>query len=45
MRCWPVCLIPVYGMIESDLINVAKIADPAHYYMDVVILADMNLTF
>jgi hypothetical protein len=32
-------------MSERDLIDGAKIADPAHYYKDVVIPADMNLTF
>jgi peroxiredoxin family protein len=37
--------IPLFGMSERDLIDGAKIADPAHYYKDVVIPADMNLTF
>lgn len=37
--------IPLFGMSERDLIDGAKIADPARYYKDVVMLADMNLTF
>ena len=32
-------------MSERDLIDGAKIADPARYYKEVVMLADMNLTF
>lgn len=37
--------IPLFGMSERDLIDGAKIADPARYYKDVVMQADMNLTF
>jgi predicted peroxiredoxin len=37
--------VPLFGMSERDLIDGAKLADPAHYYKDVVIPADMNLTF
>jgi len=37
--------VPLFGMSESDLIEGAKLADPAHYYKDVVMRADMNLTF
>lgn len=32
-------------MSERDLIDGAKIADPARYYKEVVMQADMNLTF
>ena len=37
--------IPLFGMSEHDLIEGARIADPARYYKEVVIPADMNLTF
>ena len=37
--------VPLFGMSERDLIEGAKLADPARYYKDVVIPADMNLTF
>ncbi|MBI5937312.1 MAG: DsrE/DsrF/DrsH-like family protein [Betaproteobacteria bacterium] len=37
--------VPLFGMSERDLIEGAKLADPARYYQDVVIAADMNLTF
>lgn len=37
--------VPLFGMSERDLIDGAKLADPARYYQDVVIPADMNLTF
>jgi len=37
--------IPLFGMSERDLIDGAKIADPVRYYKEVVIPADMNLTF
>jgi peroxiredoxin family protein len=37
--------VPLFGMSERDLIDGAKLADPARYYKDVVIPADMNLTF
>lgn len=37
--------VPLFGMSERDLIDGAKLADPAHYYKDVVMRADMNLTF
>lgn len=37
--------VPLFGMSERDLIEGAKLADPASYYKDVVIPADMNLTF
>lgn len=37
--------VPLFGMSEHDLIDGAKLADPARYYKEVVIPADMNLTF
>jgi peroxiredoxin family protein len=37
--------IPLFDMTEKDLLDGVKIADPATYYKDVVIQADMNLTF
>lgn len=37
--------IPLFGMSASDLVDGVKLADPATYYKDVVIQADMNLTF
>lgn len=37
--------IPLFGMTKADLIEGAEIADPATYYTDVVIKADMNMTF
>ena len=37
--------IPLFGMTKNDLIDGVEIANPATYYTDVVIKADMNLTF
>jgi predicted peroxiredoxin len=37
--------IPLFGMKPVDLIEGVKIADPAKYYKEVVIPADMNLSF
>lgn len=37
--------ISLFEMIPSDLVDGVKVADPATYYKDVVIVADMNLTF
>ncbi len=37
--------LPLFGMGERDLIDGAKIADPARYYKEVVMPADMNLSF
>jgi peroxiredoxin family protein len=37
--------ISIFEMIPSDLVDGVKVADPATYYKDVVIVADMNLTF
>ena len=35
----------VTGMTPKDLVDGVKPADPAKYYKEVVIPADMNLTF
>lgn len=37
--------VPLFGMSESDLIEGARLAEPARYYKEVVMRADMNLTF
>lgn len=37
--------VPLFGMKPGDLIEGVRIADPAKYYKEVVIQADMNLTF
>jgi peroxiredoxin family protein len=37
--------VPLFGMSVNDLVDGVKLADPATYYKDVVIQADMNLTF
>ncbi|MDP1652409.1 MAG: DsrE/DsrF/DrsH-like family protein [Rhodocyclaceae bacterium] len=37
--------VPLFGMSERDLISGVKLADPARYYKEIVIPADMNLTF
>jgi predicted peroxiredoxin len=37
--------LSLFGMTPRDLVDGVKPADPAKYYKDVVIVADMNLTF
>lgn len=37
--------VPLFGMSERDLIEGAKLAEPTSYYKEVVMRADMNLTF
>lgn len=37
--------LQVFGMAERDLVDGVKPADPQRYYKDVVMQADMNLTF
>ncbi len=37
--------ISLFGMTPRDLVDGVKVADPAKYYKEVVIQADMNLTF
>ena len=37
--------VPLFGMSETNFIEGVEIANPATYYKEVVIKADMNLTF
>lgn len=37
--------IPLFSMTQNDLIEGVAVADPPHYYTDVVLAADMNLSF
>jgi len=37
--------VSLFNIQKSDLIDGVKVADPAHYYKETVIPADMNLTF
>lgn len=37
--------VSLFNIQKSDLIDGVKVADPAKYYKDTVIPADMNLTF
>jgi len=37
--------MPLFGMTKDDLVEGAEIADPATYYKDVVIKAEINMTF
>ncbi len=37
--------LSLFGMTPKDLVDGVKVADPAKYYKEVVIPADMNLTF
>jgi predicted peroxiredoxin len=37
--------LQVFGMGERDLVDGVKVADPQRYYKEVVMRADMNLTF
>ncbi|MBI4844464.1 MAG: DsrE/DsrF/DrsH-like family protein [Nitrospirae bacterium] len=37
--------VPLFGMSETNFIEGVELANPAIYYKDVVIKADMNLTF
>jgi peroxiredoxin family protein len=37
--------VPLFGMSKADFIEGVELADPAKYYKEVVIQADMNLTF
>ena len=37
--------LSLFAMTERDLVDGVKVADPAKYYKEVVIPADMNLTF
>ena len=37
--------LSLFDMTPSDLVDGVKVADPAKYYKEVVVRADMNLTF
>lgn len=37
--------IPLFSMTQNDLIEGVTVADPSRYYTDVVLPADMNLSF
>lgn len=37
--------VPLFAMTKKDFVDGVEIAEPATYYKDVVIKADMNLTF
>ncbi len=37
--------VPLFGMTSENFVLGAKVADPSTYYKDVVMQADMNLTF
>jgi peroxiredoxin family protein len=37
--------VPLFGMTNADFVDGVEFANPATYYKDVVIKADMNLTF
>ena len=37
--------MPLFGMEDDDLLDGVKVADPATYYKNVVLEADMNLSF
>jgi peroxiredoxin family protein len=37
--------VPLFGMSESNFVEGVSLANPATYYKEVVVPADMNLTF
>lgn len=37
--------MPLFGMTKDDLVDGAEIADPATFYKDVIINAEINMTF
>lgn len=37
--------IPLFSMAPADLVEGATVADPSRYYAEVVLVADMNLSF
>lgn len=37
--------VPLFGMSKADFVEGVELASPATYYKDVVVQADMNLTF
>jgi peroxiredoxin family protein len=37
--------VPLFGMTKEDFVDGVEVANPATYYKEIVIKADMNLTF
>ena len=37
--------VPLFGMSKADFVEGVELANPATYYKDIVVQADMNLTF
>jgi hypothetical protein len=37
--------VPLFGMSKADFVDGVAFADPGKYYKEVVVQADMNLTF
>jgi peroxiredoxin family protein len=37
--------VPLFGMSKADFVEGVEVANPATYYKEVVVPADMNLTF
>ena len=37
--------VPLFGMAKADFVEGVELANPATYYKEVVVPADMNLTF
>ena len=37
--------VPLFGMSNADFVDGVQLANPATYYKEVVVPADMNLTF
>ena len=37
--------VPLFGMSKADFVEGVELANPATYYKEVVVQADMNLTF
>jgi len=37
--------VPLFGMAKADFMEGVELANPATYYKEIVIVADMNLTF
>jgi peroxiredoxin family protein len=37
--------VPLFGMSQSDFVDGVELANPATYYKEILVPADMNLTF
>jgi peroxiredoxin family protein len=37
--------VPLFGMSKADFVDGVELADPATYYKEIMVPADMNLTF